>query len=248
MTAHHVRGELRVAAAAAVVAGCLPAPRLRGALLRSSATSRVRCAAAQRPSERAASSAPRATTRSWLLSSTCDAPCAQRACARGRGASLLLRALAILLLRFVSQASAGAPAGKLPSVWVKLVDMPNTTHSLLNNVDMQETVDELVARLAKTKLDVDPALVTLRLVPCGVSIHSAAEELCAKILAEPRLTLEAAGIFVGCSLLVDTESIQAVRELAVREKKRAKELAEEEDALQRAKQRVKRGAAHVTRS
>lgn len=142
-----------------------------------------------------------------MLNSNCDALCEQRACARGRVA-LLLPALATPFYAFASQASAGAPAGKPPSVWVKRVDMPNAKYSLLKGVDLQETVDELAARwLAKAKLDVDPSLVTLRLVPCGVRTPSPAEELDAKVLAEPRLTLAAAGVFDRCSLLVDTESI-----------------------------------------
>ena len=114
--------------------------------------------------------------------------------------------------------------------------MPNAKYSLLKGVDLQEeSVDELVARwLVKAKLDVDPALVTLRLVPCGVRTPSPAEELDAKVLAEPRLKLAAAGIFDGCSLLVDTESIEAAREDAER--------AKEDVALQRAKLRAMRGA------
>ena len=97
---------------------------------------------------------------------------------------------------------AGAPI----TVWVKRMDVPGARYYFIKNVDPQELVAELIARwVAQAKLDVDPSLVTLRLVESSGAEPTPDEEAIAKNKAEelsPRLTLAAAGLTDGCSLLV----------------------------------------------
>ena len=72
----------------------------------------------------------------------------------------------------------------------------------VEDVDLQQTVSKFTARwMAQAKLDVDPSRVTLRLVACGPRKPSEAEEAAAAVLDDPRLTLAAAGVSDGCSLL-----------------------------------------------
>ena len=72
----------------------------------------------------------------------------------------------------------------------------------VENVDLEHTVSKFIARwTAQAKLDVDPSLVTLRLVKCGARKPSAEEEKQAVELDDPRLSLAEAGITDGCSLL-----------------------------------------------
>jgi len=69
-------------------------------------------------------------------------------------------------------------------------------------LDLEQTVSKFIARwVAQAKLDVDPSLVTLRLVKCGARKPSAEEEKQAVELDDPRLSLAEAGITDGCSLL-----------------------------------------------
>ena len=69
-------------------------------------------------------------------------------------------------------------------------------------VDLQMSVSAFKARyVAQAKLDVDPSFVTLRLVnTSGGEEPTEAEEAAAFVL-RPRLTLAAAGVTDGCSLL-----------------------------------------------
>ena len=98
----------------------------------------------------------------------------------------------------VSQAPlAGAPI----TVWVKRMDVVGARYDLIKNVDPEQLVAELIARwVAEEKLDVRPSLVTLRLVKSSEAEPKPKEEAIAKEL-RPRLTLAAAGLTVGCSLL-----------------------------------------------
>jgi hypothetical protein len=101
----------------------------------------------------------------------------------------------------VSQAQqAGAPI----TVWVKRMDVPGARYAHVENVDLEQTVSKFITRwIAQAKLDVDPSLVTLRLVKSSEAEPKPKEEAIAKEL-RPRLTLAAAGLTDGCSLLAFT--------------------------------------------
>jgi hypothetical protein len=98
----------------------------------------------------------------------------------------------------VSQApQAGAPI----TVWVKRKDVAGAQYVAVKGVDLQQTVDDFKARwVAQEQLDVRPSLVTLRLVKSSEAEPKPEEEAIAKEL-RPRLTLAAAGLMEGCSLL-----------------------------------------------
>ena len=88
------------------------------------------------------------------------------------------------------------------TVWVKRMDVVGAQYMDVKAVDLQQSLSDFKARwVAQAKLDVDPSLVTLRLVACGARKPSAAEEAAAAVLDDPRLTLAAAGVNAGCSLL-----------------------------------------------
>jgi hypothetical protein len=60
----------------------------------------------------------------------------------------------------------------------------------IKGVDTLETVDDFKARwVAQAKLDLDPSLVTLRLVKCGAGKPTAEQETNAKQLDDPSLSL-----------------------------------------------------------
>ena len=90
----------------------------------------------------------------------------------------------------------------LATIWVKRLDVPGARFASVKDVDLLQTVDALTESwAAKAKLDVDPSLITLRLlVSCTGDEPTADDELAAKVL-QPRLTLAAAGVTDGCSLL-----------------------------------------------
>jgi hypothetical protein len=88
------------------------------------------------------------------------------------------------------------------TVWVKRMDVLGARYVAVKGVDAQQSVDDFTARfVAQAKLDVDPSLVTLRLVWCGSRKPTAEEEEAAVVLDDPRLTLADAGVTDGCSLL-----------------------------------------------
>ena len=92
-------------------------------------------------------------------------------------------------------------------MWVKRTDVQGARYDFIKNVDPQELVAELIARwVAQAKLDMDPSLVTLRLVKSSAADPSPGEEASAKNAEDlpPRLTLADAGIKNGCSLLAFT--------------------------------------------
>ena len=99
---------------------------------------------------------------------------------------------------------AGAPI----TVWVKRTDVMGARYDFVKNVDPQELVAELIARwVEQAKLDVDPSLVTLRLVKSSAADPTPAEEDFVKNDVKdlrPRLTLAEAGINNDCSLLAFT--------------------------------------------
>ena len=93
-------------------------------------------------------------------------------------------------------------AGALSTVWVKRMDVAGAQFVEVENVDLEQTVSKFKARwLAQAKLDVDPSLVTLRLVKCGARKPAVDDEAEADVLDDPRLTLASAGLTDGCSLL-----------------------------------------------
>jgi len=112
-----------------------------------------------------------------------------------------------LFSHLVAQASAGAAAGAPVTVWVKRMDVPGAQYVSVKGVDLQQTVDDFKARwVAQAKLDLDPSLVTLRLVACGPRKPSAAEEEAAAVLDDPSLSLADVGITGTAWLLAYVES------------------------------------------
>ena len=88
------------------------------------------------------------------------------------------------------------------TVWVKRMDVAGAQYVSVKSVNCETIVDDFKSRwVAQAKLDVDPSLVTLRLVKCGSRKPSAEEEKQAVELDDPRLSLAEAGVTDGCSLL-----------------------------------------------
>jgi hypothetical protein len=87
------------------------------------------------------------------------------------------------------------------TLWLKRTDVEGARYDLIKHVDPGQLVAELIARwVSDKKLDVDPSLVTLRLVKRGAGVPTASEEAQAAPL-EPRLTLREADVVDGSSLL-----------------------------------------------
>jgi len=87
------------------------------------------------------------------------------------------------------------------TVWVKRTDVTGARYAAVKGVDPQQTVDDFIARwMAQAKLDIDPALVTLRLVPCEARKPTPEEEQEAAEL-DPLDTLIAAGVADGFFVL-----------------------------------------------
>ena len=103
-----------------------------------------------------------------------------------------------LCLQVLASASPGAPL----TVWVKRTDAVGAQYTDIAAVP-SETVAQFKRRwLAQAKLDVDPGLVSLRLVKCGARKPSSEEEKQAVELDDPRLSLADAAVSDGCSLLI----------------------------------------------
>ena len=81
------------------------------------------------------------------------------------------------------------------------MDVPGAQYGAVKDVNVLQTVDDFIARwMAQAKLDVDPSMVTLRLVRCAGEEPTAEEEAAATALSSRR-TLRDAGVTAGCSLL-----------------------------------------------
>ena len=81
------------------------------------------------------------------------------------------------------------------------MDVSGAQYGAVKGVDSLEVVDDFKARwVAQAKLDVDPSLVTLWLVESCEAEPAPEEEAKAKEL-RPRVTLAAAGLTEGCSVL-----------------------------------------------
>jgi hypothetical protein len=95
----------------------------------------------------------------------------------------------------------GAQPAESWTLWLKRTDVEGARYDLSKHVEPGQLVAELIARwVSDKKLDVDPSLVTLRLVKRGPGVPTASEEAQAAPL-EPRLTLREAGLADGSSLL-----------------------------------------------
>ena len=95
------------------------------------------------------------------------------------------------------------------------MDVQGARYSELEEVDLQQTVSKFIARwVAEEKLDVRPSFVTLR--RCDSLKPTAEEEAAAVVLDDPRLTLAAAGVTDGCSLLAFVAKADSVTEVPTR--------------------------------
>jgi hypothetical protein len=85
--------------------------------------------------------------------------------------------------------------GERWTLWVKRTDVEGARYDLVKHVDPEQLVAELIARwVSDKKLDVEPSLVSLRLVKCGPGKPIPVEEDAAEELDDPSLTLAGAGI------------------------------------------------------
>ena len=109
---------------------------------------------------------------------------------------------------------AGAPI----TVWVKRMDVTGASYGEVESVDLQQTVSKFRARwVAQEQLDVDPSLVTLRLVKCGPGKPTPAQEAKAEVLDDPSLNLAEAHVTGTAWLLADTvQAEEAERQRAER--------------------------------
>ncbi len=88
------------------------------------------------------------------------------------------------------------------TVWVKRMDVAGAQYVEVENVDLQQTVSKFKARwMTQAKLDLDPSLVTLRLVKCGERKPNGGYEAQAEVLDDPSLSLAAAGVADAAWLL-----------------------------------------------
>ena len=102
-------------------------------------------------------------------------------------------------------------AGTPITVWVKRTDVAGARYDFIKYVDPEQLVAELIARwVVQAKLDVDPSLVTLRLVKCGARKPTAEEEAQTEVL-EPFDTLAAAGVTDNCKLVAFVAGANTVR-------------------------------------
>ena len=97
----------------------------------------------------------------------------------------------------MASASSNVPV----TLWVKRMDVAGAQYVSVKSVNCETTVDDFKSRwVAQAKLDVDPSLVSLRLVKCGARKPSAEEEKQA-VDIDPFDTLAVAGVSDNCKLL-----------------------------------------------
>jgi hypothetical protein len=95
----------------------------------------------------------------------------------------------------------GAQPAERWTLWLKRTDVEGAQYDDSEGVAPQQLVSTFKKRwLNVKKLDVDPSLITLRLVKRGPGVPTASEEEQA-VLLEPRLTLREAGV-ADCSSLL----------------------------------------------
>jgi hypothetical protein len=96
----------------------------------------------------------------------------------------------------------GAQPAERWTLWVKRTDVQGARYDLIKHVDPGQLIAELIARwVSDKKLDVEPSLVTLRMVKRGPGVPTAAEESNSTLLADPSATLRGAGVADGTWLL-----------------------------------------------
>ena len=84
------------------------------------------------------------------------------------------------------------------------MDVAGARYVAVKGVDVLQTVDDLIARwVSQAKLDMDPGLVTLRLVKCGARKPTSEDET---VELDPFDTLAAAGVADGFKLLADVST------------------------------------------
>ena len=114
---------------------------------------------------------------------------------RGERAAEVRLALCLTYLWVTSPVVQAPQAGAPITVWVKRMDIAGARYVAVKGVDTLEVVDEFIARgVAQAKLDVDPSLVTLRLVKCGTGKPTLKQEGKAKVLDDPSLSLAEAKV------------------------------------------------------
>ena len=130
-----------------------------------------------------------------------------KAFSRGAACALLVSAVISRGPVVLQAPLAGAPI----TVWVKRMDVTGARYDFIKNVDPQELVAELIARwVAQAKLDVDPSLVTLRLVKRGAGKPTAKQEAKAKVLDDPSLSLAEAKVTGTAWLLAFVAGVFAI--------------------------------------
>ena len=135
------------------------------------------------------------------------------------------------------------------TVWVKRMDVQGAQYGDFAEVDLQMSVSAFKARyVAQAKLDVDPSLVTLRLVLCGSRKPTAEVEAAAVELDDPSLSLGESGVTGTAWLLVDTVQLARLATERAEEAERQRAEREEEAERQRAERRARRGAQHYPAS
>jgi hypothetical protein len=101
-----------------------------------------------------------------------------------------------------------AESAALATVWVKGFDAEGQ-YSAKKGVDLRQSVDDFKASwAAEVQAGRHPSRFSLHLVDFTGDEPTAAEEASAKVL-QPRLTLAAAGVTDGCSLLASIASTAA---------------------------------------
>jgi hypothetical protein len=91
--------------------------------------------------------------------------------------------------------------GAFCTVWLRRKDAPGAPFLAFKDVEVQSEMVDSFRTCVAAKLGLDPSLLNLYLVPCGSRKPTAEEEKAAVLLDDPRLSLVAAGVTDGCSLL-----------------------------------------------
>ena len=105
-----------------------------------------------------------------------------------------------------------AQAGGL-TLWVKRTDVPNARYTASLQVGAASTVDEFIARwVAERRLDMDPGLVSLRLLSYTGEEEPTPEQEASATVLQPRKTMAQAGVTDGSWLLAVVISQTAATE------------------------------------
>jgi hypothetical protein len=78
---------------------------------------------------------------------------------------------------------------------VKRTDVQGARYDEVEEVDPALTLSKFIARwVSKKRPELDPSLVTLRLVKCGAGVPDAALESASNLLSDPSMSLSDAGL------------------------------------------------------